>query len=425
MTELHPQRRAAAVVAGSLLAHGLLLVAFGVHLAARERPAPSATNDALLAPIPAAAGVVSPDAMAGVILVDERVLGALTVAVTGPADQSGTDQTHPLPSAAVDLPGERAAGRGGGDAAGGMPSFTGRRDPDQLRSQIWNGLARYQVPHTRTADRTATRESLARMPAPGFDSRRQKPRRARDGVAVAQVGQLGAGGSGGRTAELERLWRDADPRLDTGPAALELERQEGSTQAGPARPLVDRGSQAVETERPGRASDAVDAAAASSERDPMPLELTRASAGGREDDAGVRGARPARGAVPSSATGTGTAATRAALAAGAGRPSLRAQRDDPYFRRMYQRLDSIIVYPPERALALEQGEVVAVFTLFANGSIGDVRVVKSSGFDDFDGELTRALRVAAPFGPVPVSLRGRSDRVEVTAPYKFASPLIR
>jgi TonB family protein len=92
---------------------------------------------------------------------------------------------------------------------------------------------------------------------------------------------------------------------------------------------------------------------------------------------------------------------------------------------MYQRLDSLIVYPPERALALEQGEVVAVFTLFANGSIGDIRLVKSSGFDDFDGELTRALRVAAPFGPVPVSLRGRSDRVEVTAPYKFASPLIR
>ena len=63
-----------------------------------------------------------------------------------------------------------------------MPSFTGRRDPDQLRSQIWNGLARYQVPHTRTGERTATRESLARMPRPGFDSRRQKPRRARDGV---------------------------------------------------------------------------------------------------------------------------------------------------------------------------------------------------------------------------------------------------
>jgi len=51
--------------------------------------------------------------------------------------------------------------------------------------------------------------------------------------------------------------------------------------------------------------------------------------------------------------------------------------------------------------------------------------VKSSGFDQFDDELQRALRVAAPFGPVPVALRGRSDRVGVTAPYKFSSPLIR
>jgi TonB family protein len=68
---------------------------------------------------------------------------------------------------------------------------------------------------------------------------------------------------------------------------------------------------------------------------------------------------------------------------------------------------------------------VVAFTLFADGSIGDLRLLRSSGFEGFDDELTRALRVAAPFGPVPLSLRGRSDRVAVTAPYRFSSPLIR
>lgn len=92
---------------------------------------------------------------------------------------------------------------------------------------------------------------------------------------------------------------------------------------------------------------------------------------------------------------------------------------------MYQRIDSIVKFPRHLALGLEQGEVVVTFTLFANGSIGDVRLLKSSGFYEFDDELTRALRVAAPFGPVPTALRGHADRVGVTAPYKFKNPLIR
>jgi TonB family protein len=360
---------------------------------------------------------------AAVALVDEQLLGQLLVARVGPADQSGFDAVHPLPSADVDLPGQRAADRGGGAAQGGVPSFTGRRDRDQLRSQIWNGLARYQVPHLRTAEQTSTPESLARVPDAGFDGKRSRPRRARAGAVAAQAGDPSGDGTGGQT-EVDERWRDADPRLDTGPAALQFERQVGSTEPDEARPLVDRGATAVETENAGPARDADSAAAASSERDPMPLELTRASAGG--DESGVRGLRAGSGASSSSPlAGRGTAATRADLAQGSGSLALRAYREDPYFRRMYQRLDSIVRYPHHLALALEQGEVVVAFTLFANGSIGDLRVLKSSGFDEFDDELTRALRAAAPFGPVPVSLRGRSDRVGVTAPYKFSSPLIR
>jgi TonB family protein len=414
----------AAGAGASLAAHAAVLVWLGARIGVATPAAPvvQPLDPALPAPPQfAAAG----DEPAGVILVDEDALGPLLAAPIGPADQAGFDPSHPLPSARIDLPGERAAGAGGGAEQGGAPSFTGRRDRDQLRSQIWNGLARYQVPHTRTAERSATPEELSRLPRPGFDHRQSRPERARDGAPAAQSGRAGADGTGGRVDQADRTWRDADPRLDTGPAAHQLRRRDGSTDPGMARPLVDRGPAAVETERHAAvARDGVSAVAASSERDPMPLELTSASAGG--DESGVRGPRRASGVAPGSpVSGSGTAATRADLAAGAGRPALRAQRDDPYFRRMYQRLDALVVYPRERALALDQGEVVVSFTLFANGSIGDVRVLKSSGFADFDGELTRALRAAAPFGPVPVSLRGHSDRVGVTAPYKFTSPLIR
>jgi TonB family protein len=408
----------------SLFAHAAALVWFDALLrggGARSARSPDESAALISPPRPDAAGQ---EALAGVTLVDERMLGPLLAASVGPADQAGFDQEHPLPSADMDLPGTRPAGRGGGDDRGGVPSFTGRRDRDQLRSQIWNGLERYQVPHQQSGETSSTPEELARLPRPGFDARKSQARRARSGAERAQTGNAGADGTGGRTDEVDRAWRDADPRLDTGPAAMQVERQTGSTEAGQERPLVDRGASAIETERLGPARDADSAAAASSERDPMPLELTSPSAGGV--DTGVRGARARGGASPSSPLGgSGTAATRADLAVGSGRPALRAQRQDPYFRRMYERIDSVIRFPRELALALEQGEVVVTFTLSASGSVSDVRVLKSSGFLEFDDELTRALRVAAPFGPVPAALRGRADRVGVTAPYKFRNPLIR
>jgi len=410
----------------SLIAHGAALLWFDATL--RDGGA----GDAAGVTDDSAGELASPrrpdapggDALAGVALVDESMLGPLLAASPGPADQAGFDRQHPLPSAEIDLPGTRPAGRGGGDDRGGLPSFTGRRDRDQLRSQIWNGLARYQVPHQRTGETSSTPEELARLPQPGFDARKSRARRARDGAERAEVGLAGADGTGGHTAEVERAWRDADPRLDTGPAEHQLQRQVGSTEPGQERPLVDRGASAIETERLGPARDADSAAAASSERDPMPLELTAPSAGG--DESGVRGARTRGGTAPGSpASGSGTAATRADLEVGSGRPALRAERQDPYFRRMYQRIDSVIRFPRDLALALEQGEVVVTFTLSASGAVSDVRVVKSSGFLEFDDELTRALRVAAPFGPVPTALRGRADRVGVAAPYKFRNPLIR
>ena len=420
----HTRRGTAAVLAASLLAHLAVLAWFDAHLS-RFEPGAAAGNSVDGSAVTGVVPTTGPatEALAGVALVDEKMLGELVTARVGPADQTG-DGSHPLPSADIDLPGVRAAGRGGGDDEGGVPSFTGRRDRHQLRSQIWNGLERYQVPHQRTAETSSTPESLARLPVTGFDHRKSRAARARAGERVAQRGTTGADGTGGQVDQIERSWRDADPRLDTGPAALQYERRAGSTEPGEATPLVDRGPLAIETERPGPARDADSAAAASSELDPMPLELTRPSAGG--GDSGVRGARERSGSSPGSTlTGAGTAATRADVTPGSGVPALRAHRQDPYFRRMYQRIDSIVRYPRELALELEQGEVVVAFTLFANGTIGDVRLLKSSGFEAFDDELTRALRVAAPFGPVPLSLRGRSDRVAVTAPYKFSSPLIR
>jgi TonB family protein len=201
-------------------------------------------------------------------------------------------------------------------------------------------------------------------------------------------------------------------------------RADGATQPGRASPLIDRGARAAEADQRGPTRDAIDSAAASTARDPMPLELGRTSAGGESDAGGVKGAR--RAGAPGLSTTMDTAASRANLAPGTGPIALRASRQDPYFRRMYQRLDRAIVFPRELAIALEQGEVVVAFQLrVTDGAIHQLEVVKSSGFAEFDDELLRALRATAPFGTVPAALRGRADHLRVTAPYWFRNTVVR
>jgi hypothetical protein len=91
VTGLHPQRRAAAVLVGSLLAHAALLAGFAVHLDSAGQAPTLAGAELPLPPAPPADGALAPESWAGVAMINERQLGELTVAMTGPADQAGAD----------------------------------------------------------------------------------------------------------------------------------------------------------------------------------------------------------------------------------------------------------------------------------------------------------------------------------------------
>jgi TonB family protein len=423
---------AAAIWAATFAIHALALVWFAWHL---EQRAPGATDlmggDQASNPeiaVAAEGHLIDLSDLAEVALIDESALGPLLEPRAGPADQIGTDDgTHPLPSAEVDLPGVRAAGRGGGAEVAGADSFTGRRDPDTLRVQFWTDPSRYLVPHTRTGDaRQATSpEWLARRDESGHGDREPR-RRAHEGADRAIAGTAGATGTGGLSDDADRTWRDADPRFDGGRAPLVAQGTPGATRPG-RRLQVETGAPAAETERVGALRDPVDSASASNARTTGPLELSRPSSGGRAQEGGVARAQGGAGPLAGSPhRGDGTAASSSALAVGPGRETMRAARTDPYFRRLYERLDREIVFPRELALALEQGEVVVTFSLsVSDGAIGHLQVVKSSGFSEFDQELKRALAAIGPLGPVPRALRSRSPRLVVIAPYAFRSPLIR
>jgi TonB family protein len=426
-----PRRDAASIWAATLAIHGLALLWFAWHLERRSPAVPDTLGDDRAADadtaVPSEAMVIDVADLAEVALIDESELGPLLEARTGPADQNGTDDSHPFPLADVDLPGVLAAGRGGGADQAGADSFTGRRDRDTLRAQFWTDPSRYLVPHRRTDDvrSSASPEWLARRTESGYGDREPR-RRARDGAPMTVAGTAGATGTGGQADESDRVWREADPRFDGGRAPLLAQGIPGATRPG-ERLMVETGAPATEAERVGALRDPVDAASASNARTTGPLELSRPSSGGRAQEGGVDRARDAAGPLADSPNrGAGTAASTARLALGRGRESLRAARTDPYFRRFFERLDREIRFPRELALALEQGEVVVTFNLsVADGVIGQLQVVKSSGFAEFDTELRRALAAVGPLGPVPRALRGRSDRLVVTAPYAFKSPLIR
>jgi len=425
------RRDAAAIWAATLAIHGLALVWFAWHL---HRRAPAATDplsdnraaDPDIA-VPGERGLLDVSDLAEVALIDESMLGPLVEPRSGPADQVGSDDgTHPMPDAEVDLPGVRAAGQGGG-AAAGADSYTGRRDRDTLRVQFWTDPSRYLVPHMRTADtaRASSPELLARRTESGYGDRVPQ-RRATEGAARAVAGTPGATGKGGVADDSDRMWRDADPRFDGGRAPLLPQQMSGATRPG-RRLMVETGAPASEAERVGALRDPVDSASASNARTTGPLELSHPSAGGRAQEGGVAGAQAGAGPLADSPhRGDGTAASTAQLATGRGRESLRAARTDPYFRRFYERLDREIVFPRELALALEQGDLVVTFNLSVDsGAISHLQVVKSSGFTEFDAELRRALVAIGPLGPVPRGLRGRGANLVVTAPYAFKSPLIR
>jgi TonB family protein len=420
----HGARRVAPALAVAALVHGGLIWWLGNGLLpALPRPSMSAPARSPAPALPASASSVTL-----ITLRDQRPgatipLGPPQRTVDGSDDHGSLRPGHPAPLHSRDLPGERAASAGGG-APGGRDSWTGRRDRENFQSQAWNDPERNRLPRNRrhAARAPASPESWVRQPERGFDDRSESRPAARAGAVAPAPGGTHARSQGG-PADLPRAERDrddADPVLDSPPGAPAPRALPGAT--GPrGQALADPGASATEAPARGPIADRHDVAAASAEPDPAPIEMTSPRAGGTRT--GVAG-RHGHG-VSAQGRDHGSSATTAAAPRGPGRLSVRARRHDPYFRRMYERLDRHIVFPHDLALSLRQGEVVVAFTLSAGGDVSRLSMQKTSGFAAFDRELVRALGAAAPFGPVPEALLQGRPEITVVVPYMFRNPLIR
>lgn len=373
-----------------------------------------------VASIPPAAAERTPTATA----LDPQAVGLIAAlppalsldAILGAGDDLGGTGRTARPSDA-DLPGDRAADRGGG-ADGGAETWADRRDRADdaaLRKQVWTSDHAYLAPRSAGRRPAASPEAIARRLDRTYGDREPRPLAVPGGPAATVGDARGVGNGGVPTSTGD----DAARRGRAG--ATDPLRRAGATTRVREAAFVDPGERAVDVARRGPTSDDRAVAASSDQRRPDPFDLTPPRSGGTAGE-GVRGV-----AAPGIATdgwGAGTEASRAFAEPGDGGAATYASRRDPYFLELFRKLDQRIVYPRELAIALVSGRVVAQLTLRADGTVRDLGLHASSGHPQFDDQVTGALR-AMKLGPVPSAILAGRGEVRVRIPYTFKSPVIQ
>ena len=72
-----------------------------------------------------------------------------------------------------------------------------------------------------------------------------------------------------------------------------------------------------------------------------------------------------------------------------------------YNRWLKIKVESVLKYPELAAISGYQGTLYIKFDILKDGSLGDVEVLKSSGYKILDDEALRSIRASAPYQPLP------------------------
>ncbi len=88
-----------------------------------------------------------------------------------------------------------------------------------------------------------------------------------------------------------------------------------------------------------------------------------------------------------------------------------------YFTNMRKAIEMVWVYPSEAVRRGLQGETLVEFTIKRDGTLARVKVVQSSGYKVLDDAIVEALRLAAPYAPLPSGFK--EDRLTVTGSFRY------
>ncbi len=326
-----------------------------------------------------------------------------------PADADGRDHLAPASD----------SGREGG----APPDHAFRLDRSTLRSRLTDGAAEAQPARLRVSRRRASAQAIRREPTVGIGDSVHSTTPTRAPISSANVGAdpaLGGEPAGARLAAPAAAPSDSPPLVASVDARPQPSHAVGALDA-------EAGKRSFDVEQPGRAADDRTQRTASDELHPGITDFSRATAPQPIALADGRGPSETPGAVPRPAGGT------APTALGARNPRESSPEVDErtldrryqrYFQEIQRRVQGIRDFPRSLAVRLLEGETIVIFVVDVNGRLGDgPRVVKSSGFEEFDAAAVRAVRRAAPFPPMPdpATARPRSLSLRVT----FDNPVVR
>jgi periplasmic protein TonB len=88
-----------------------------------------------------------------------------------------------------------------------------------------------------------------------------------------------------------------------------------------------------------------------------------------------------------------------------------------YFNSIKRAIEVVWQYP-ELALRYGlQGRLLLEFSILGNGDLDSAKIVRSSGSNLLDEEALRAVKAAAPFGPIPPWLG--KNRIDIVASFEY------
>jgi protein TonB len=334
---------------------------------------------------------------------DRDSLASLTAA---PSDSDGRQRLAPAPDR--------------GEAGGHRPDHAYRRDDSTLRSRLTDGATEFQPARTRTSGRTSSPQAIRREPVVGIgDSVRSRTARRAPAPAASQTVALAGPDGAGATGAAQEAAAPAEAPPPVPSAEL-------AALASPTRAMgpldAEMGQRSFDTERQGKANDQDTLRAASNERHPGLTDFTRPAAPAAAANADGRGPGAHAGAVARPSAGSAASelgAPNRDIAAVDVAERARARLYQRYELGIKQRVHDMFDFPKRLALRLEQGVTVVYFVVGADGRISDgPRVVKSSGFDEFDRAAIGMVRRAAPFPPMPFV-------IPISMSVIFDNPVIR
>jgi len=412
-------------LSASAAVHALLIVAVGLY--GRSRAATEAANRAAQAawtsmdPIALPIEVASPEQVALAALVDQ------TPAVARPLDAPDGERDNPVERTRAPAQGdglERTAPAPDSGASGGAPlAHAYRLDRSVLRSRLTDGAAEAQPSRLRVSRHRASPQAMRREPRVGIgDSvRSARPTRAPAAVVQASAATPAEGGDPGGAGDAASS-AVAPVAPSTAPVA------DKDVEAHTVGPLdAEAGSRRFDVQTPGAAADDRTQRTASTETHPGITDFSRPSAVALVASMSGRGPSDLPGAVARPSSGTASAEL-GAPAPQADSPTIDERTQDRSYQRYYQeikqRVASVREFPKSLALRLEQGETIVQFVVGVDGRLRDgPRVVKSSGFSEFDSAAIRAVKRAAPFPPMPDP--GKAQPRPVSLREIFDNPVIR